>query len=500
MYSVLIVDDEPRAVKYLQTLVGKCENFEVCGTAGNGMEALQKIENLKPDMVLSDIRMPIMDGLGLAEKLYAMEERPILVLVSGYAEFTYAQQAVQLGVMDYILKPVVPSVMKETMSKLEQRLDKIWYGRRKELLRLMCNGKGVDESQMKEAFSSGAFYPALVRYGGMPVLYQDIKSMELFSETGEPILMYGRDEKEAFYLCPAEAFQYEEFEQILNERIRKEKIDQSYYTLVIKDEPVEAIQLPNLIPAMYRILDKGMILGKSQNILYREGMERALSEVYKEEKAVLEMYEKVLMKGDIRNAREELMKLLFDMNEDGCSEFQIRKFLGRCCYLLQRYQILSVDAGGEDEALWEAFYYAGDMKELWRYVDEILFYGVQEKEEFQKLDTEEYFHTVTDFIEKHFREPLTLQLACRRLGISQSYLSKIIRKYSKESFNSYLTKIRIQHALHLMENMIGNIRISDVAELCGFHDPFYFSKVFLSCVGVRPQEYVNSLKMEKNKN
>lgn len=99
MYSVLVTDDEPTAVKHIESIIEKkCPDFYVAGRARNGKEALEKTLDIHPDILITDIRMPVMDGIQLSEALYSSGEDTKIIIVSGYSEFGYAQSAIKLGV------------------------------------------------------------------------------------------------------------------------------------------------------------------------------------------------------------------------------------------------------------------------------------------------------------------------------------------------------------------------------------------------------------------
>jgi len=109
MPSVLIAEDEPAAARYLKSLVEAEAGYRVEALAGNGQEALEQIRLRRPDLILTDIRMPVLDGLGLAARVRTEFPGLPLVIVSGHQEFEYARQALALGVVDYLLKPVDPA-------------------------------------------------------------------------------------------------------------------------------------------------------------------------------------------------------------------------------------------------------------------------------------------------------------------------------------------------------------------------------------------------------
>ena len=123
MYQVMIVDDEYKNVLLLQKAVAWEEyGFCVCATAEDGKEALEKYRQLHPDVILVDIRMPIMDGLEFIRELRKIDQKVILLVISAYDDFKYAQTAISLGVSGYILKPVNRKELKATLLKIYDEL------------------------------------------------------------------------------------------------------------------------------------------------------------------------------------------------------------------------------------------------------------------------------------------------------------------------------------------------------------------------------------------
>lgn len=125
MYSVLLIDDEPRAIESLLYFVKWQQlGFQVCGTCDNGEDALELIMRTLPDIVITDIRMPIMDGLELIRQLHErMKTPPEIVVLSGYNEFSYARRALQLGVRHYLLKPVIEDEASEVLRQVHKSLE-----------------------------------------------------------------------------------------------------------------------------------------------------------------------------------------------------------------------------------------------------------------------------------------------------------------------------------------------------------------------------------------
>lgn len=119
MKTIVIVEDELRIRMGLARLIEKLDmGARVAGEASDGVEGLRMIRDLEPDIVITDIKMPRSDGLEMIRKAKEMHLYPDFVILSGYAEFSYAQKAIQLGVTEYLLKPTTISNVKELLTKL----------------------------------------------------------------------------------------------------------------------------------------------------------------------------------------------------------------------------------------------------------------------------------------------------------------------------------------------------------------------------------------------
>ena len=123
MYNVLIADDETWVIFGLKRMIEKSGlPFRVIGGTNDGVTTLEEVEKKKPDVLFSDIRMPGYTGLELLEHIQEKKLDVKVVFVSGYAEFTYAQKALSLGAVDYLLKPIKPDMMTTVLKKLEVKL------------------------------------------------------------------------------------------------------------------------------------------------------------------------------------------------------------------------------------------------------------------------------------------------------------------------------------------------------------------------------------------
>lgn len=123
MFRILIVDDEPSVCRGMKQLIDwNSYGFEVAGTAGNGRQALELQKENHYDVIITDLKMPLVDGIELIKRLAEEKETCKVIIVSAYGEFSYAQAAMQYGVRYYLLKPVDENILCGYLSKIAEDL------------------------------------------------------------------------------------------------------------------------------------------------------------------------------------------------------------------------------------------------------------------------------------------------------------------------------------------------------------------------------------------
>ena len=124
MYTIVIADDEAELRQALVRRINWKEvGFEVVGEAENGAEALELVEKLEPDLLLTDVRMPFMSGIELARAVREIRPNIQIAFLSGFDDFTYAQQAIQYNIISYLLKPISSKELTEELKKIKQKID-----------------------------------------------------------------------------------------------------------------------------------------------------------------------------------------------------------------------------------------------------------------------------------------------------------------------------------------------------------------------------------------
>ena len=171
MYRVMVVDDEPQALKSVCRLVERRkDDFVVAATAEDGQEALQKARENVIDLIICDIKMPILSGVELAEIIQRELPEISFIIISGYQDFEYARTAMRVGVIDYLLKPIVPSELLCALEHAAERICGIQYVQRSRLLHSLVSGteKILDEKQIKRCMPDSPYYAAVLRANGLP--------------------------------------------------------------------------------------------------------------------------------------------------------------------------------------------------------------------------------------------------------------------------------------------------------------------------------------------
>ena len=125
MYSVLIVDDEPIVLEGIRTTIDwENSNFSFAGEASDGEIALSMIQEIKPDILITDIKMPFMDGLALSAAIKKIQPWIKIIILSGHDEFDYAKKAISIGIEDYLLKPFTSKEIILSLQKAAERIDR----------------------------------------------------------------------------------------------------------------------------------------------------------------------------------------------------------------------------------------------------------------------------------------------------------------------------------------------------------------------------------------
>lgn len=271
---ILIVEDEIKIRMGISRLITSHTQHTVVGEAKNGKEGLEMINRYHPQLVISDIRMPVMDGLEMLQESVKQGNHCHFVILSGYSEFEYAQKALRYGVDDYLLKPLAPEDVTELLDKIQQKVDEEEAKNiqtTEGLLREILTGGRIDitdicrELQEKHIFTENQPVFVVAGYTGntSPKYSQALTGQwEKMKETYPDMRLFYvtlENTQEMFLLIQGEITE-EELERKLNRRVYQNitEEDQPVWTFAVSDQPEE---IQNIVEKLRKCYLYGIRLG-----------------------------------------------------------------------------------------------------------------------------------------------------------------------------------------------------------------------------------------------
>lgn len=490
MYKILIVDDETAAIEYIGRIIEKsCEGFETADTARSAEEAWTLLENKNFDVLITDIKMGGITGIELAERIRKKNPGIQIIIISGYSEFKYAKKAISSNVFEYTLKPVDPDEFACVMKRLKTELDQELAKRKLKVLSAVYRGENTDMEMLRELFWDAGYYAILFRKNGLPNRFNEFREVDITSGVNGSTILYGRDEDEAFYLFLEECADSEEHLLQMAQSLQKKYCgSQDFCTIVISREAFPVWKMAEAEKEMYRILNRNIVLGKNQTLF--AGEKEKTVEIDHGTKELIKRTEYFIEKDDTQKAKETLKDLCSRFEKMNLPQIQVINIIRQICNYVWMSQGYSNYDVNQEYVLEDLFSSSVTMQMLYESICEFAFPSGEQKN--QKIDTEEYFNRMKEYVCGHLSDPLTINSIVRIFAISQSSLSYMFRKYTGLSFNNYLTKQRIEYAKEIMRSQ-RDILIRDLAQLAGYQDQFYFSKVFKIQTGMSPSDYIQKL-------
>lgn len=499
----MLVDDEPSSVRYLKTIIEqKTNDFIVSSLAENGYDALQKIEKEKPDIVITDIKMPIMDGIELCSNIRKKYPYIHTILVSGYQEFEYARSAIKEGAYDYILKPININVFIETLLDLKEKIEVERYKKQIELLISIINNEKVNIYEVEKCFPFKRYGIAILRKGGIPLHFSTriyLHKTNSFNDNKDIFdnqkiwTLYGRDQNEHIFIFSPEELEFKIFENYIKtfgESIKRF----SYYTVLFDAKYFSLENLSERLINLIKLLNNSVIIGYSQVIYiddYYLSRKERITQIDQTVEKKLNFYISNFL---CDRVKEEIEHCLTIWEQERQPLIWVGNLLNQIINLIKNH-IQSIDIAEMaieymlDEALCLSKDYNDLKNSIWDIVN-ILFKNIECN---MRKNSSSLFNQIISYLNNNLSKPLSVQNVCQLFKISPTYLNTLFNKYKGISFNKYLINMRIEKAKDIIcENP--DIPIKEICDMVGFNDQFYFSRVFKALTGHTPSEF-----KEKNK-
>lgn len=525
-YTVLLADDEEEVIQAIRKKINWSElGFSVMGHATNGVKALEMMEEAQPDVLMTDIRMPYMDGIELANRVKAQYPSTKILFFTGFDEFEYAKEAVHLEAEEYILKPVNSAELTEVFTKLKTKLDQeISEKRNVETLQkyymeslplLQANfyaslieGK-IHEDELSKSLSNyqiefpGPFYCCLVIHTSASQTPGDMN----------PMLLSASVQKQAVEHLAlkwrAKCFSYLENTILLVQLHRKNeaaeltddcdrfckyalRILEAVVTIGIGQACESILSLSRSYESAREAVSYRAIYGASRAINMKEvvpgkpgGRDNSAND-----SELLNLFKMIRLGGE-QDVEHAVGRYLSHISFPDKSLLQHHVDIMELISALYRFSI------NQDIAVEEV---CRDMRNLYnRLLDMepdalhkwLLDISLSCREKIfsaRNRSTQSFVARAQEYVSNNYMdEELSLDSLCEILGVSNSYFSTIFKKETGHSFIQYLTDYRMEQAAGLL---IGtNEKSYMIAKQVGYTDPNYFSYVFKRHFGVSPSKY-----------
>ncbi|MCY9656813.1 response regulator [Paenibacillus chondroitinus] len=522
MTRVLIVDDEILVRLSLKTLISWKENgFEIAGEAENGLEALAILENCPCDIVLTDIRMPELDGIELMNIIRERWPDTRIIVLSSYNDFEYVQRALQIGANDYILKlSWVPSELLQKCMRIRAELEVeqanrvihtqatfrmeqleldlkekllrnllVKQGTNMETDRLICEIRSISKKQTyRVACASIDNYQQIVdenRFKSEQLLSFTIINIlkEIVKKYGEGDLIEIRNERFAILM---ERLSEDMLVEMHSAALAFAKVSLSFG--IVKD----AVNLNELHSAFIRAEHALQSRFYNRDAHYFYDTDRTVSEATVKIESLQEDYWNMLM-----DQKPEQMADAIHSWYEKQKQFQVPPALIR-----ERWLHLLLLFEKKLEQLGKDLYVLPSYNERYPYdiirnaetLQEITeWFGgwAIQTLEFIRLDSKPRYRQeiieVMNIIQQEYATALKVSDIARRVGFAETYLSVLFKKETGEKIVDYLMKIRMKKARELLLNP--SYKIYEISEMIGYSDATHFSKYFKKIEGVFPLEY-----------
>jgi len=517
MYKMIMIDDEIEARNRVENILDfETLGFEVCGLYENALDALDYIELYKDvDLVVTDIKMPFMDGLQLSMLLH--EKYPLIkvIIITGFDEFDYAKKALECGVIGYVMKPVTSEDFSEILKKSKSILDeeKTLYNNISELENYKI--------QSKEYFTASTL-DILIKEPISDYVLESIGFLDLdFSYKYYLVLtMLLKDKKTLDELEYYEtALKKVITETLDNECVSEKFMHKNKFVIILKSNEHFNIRridilINEILLKMNKYYSCSLYVGVSKE---GEGIE-SISILYHQSnhalmhKNLLEMnsvyYYSTISKNKLQPKLEEdfLNNLRFfiryksmDRIEEELKrihdEFIKINNISQRNYLLLDFSISLMKCCSNPDQLTELYGDLYDHLQSFKISDELFDEILKIIKDIRNINDEAlktgFSSTVNEillYIQNNYSNPeINLNTLAEEMDLSVSYICAILKKERNETFVKILTDTRMNKAKELLQNKEN--KIIDIAERVGFFEPYYFSHTFKKATGYSPKEY-----------
>ena len=514
-YKVFLVEDEVATREGIRDNVGwHAMGLELCGEAADGEIALPQIETTQPDILITDIKMPFMDGLQLCKIIREHMPWIKIIIISGHNDFLYAQTAIKLGVTEYLLKPVsgqdLQSVLRKVVAILDQEKSELAYLKRlrsqaeaslslqreKFLLRLVTGEESaisaIEQSQLLGLNILSPFYQVILleikpANSAQPLDFASSQQVEKLVAgilaTNPDVLFTKKDIDEFVLILKGENLEQLKQESLFLLELIREEIEEKTGCHMAHGEGMPQQRLGDL----HHSFAEALIKVKSARKPFEP------DELQQLDHSALRRY---LEQGQIQDFDPFYDDFILPLAEIALRSALLKHYVD-LDILLSVTQFLS-DLGGNASQIIPAAYagesldkVAHDLVEMRSRIRDLFALAIAFRENLEHGDRASLIQQAKKYIAARFSDhSLSLAEVAAQVNFSPNHFSAVFSAETGETFRDYLTRKRLDLARNLLSGT--RLKCVEVAFQCGYNDPHYFSIIFRKNCGMTPQEYRKS--------
>ncbi|MFC4102554.1 response regulator transcription factor [Paenibacillus xanthanilyticus] len=503
MLKALIFDDEYIVLEGLQRMIDWTQfGIEIAGTASDGLSALELFRQTQPDLILTDIRMPGMDGLQLIEQVLKEAPSTYCIVFSGFNEFEYVKRAIELGVSDYLEKPITIDAIENAIRKMAERLQKIrdmqslgqkWVKNRQDLLEKAAMDLLLMGGEAALPKWEGTFGEEAAKNKGVTILVswdKGVYSLPLHAAIQQVHIQI----EELFVLV----VYYKETPTSDLWAFIESELDSAARTIgagmtrQLTDAKLSFVEAKRALKVGEYLGQKGIVRYEELGDLataatgmseYEEGI--LLSIRSGSQASLLEQVERTIAwlqccKLEPEVAEREVLRVFYLIVE-GFRQAGSDKLLAEMenAHLLPHVEVREAAAKGR---LFDWFRDSAKQLSNW---------AIERMEPSRHAAVEQALL----YIEKNGGRDLSLQEVADHVGMNATYLSVLFKDVVGQSYIKYLTRLRMEKAKTLLAR---GMKVNEVSEKTGYVNYRHFSDVFKKYTGVSPGQYKEQSPDPKN--
>lgn len=512
MYSILLVDDEKMELDMLAGYIRwEDMGIRVAGTAKNGREALQRMEELRPDIILTDVRMPIMDGLEFSRRAKRIDRNVQIVFLSGHDEFHYIKAALAVEAVGYLLKPLDMEELQQLMNKVKLKCEET---------RISAQSSEVlKENYLRELISESSPDARAQWIEKLSLLPSPVPTVGLFQflyitvdRTGANsandaglIRRFAQTEMPSAFLCQIKegtfallirskpdgpALEIHAFAERL--LLHASAHNGAVLSIGISGVGMGPEKLYDLYAAAKRANESKFYTGLGSCTEADQTVVPAIEEVDPEPAiaalchAISHLQENAAI-GQIRSFFDALRTPRVERDLVCSSSLRLITAIER--HFANLLGESSINAMYVDE--WKRIASYATIDDIEAHVTDVsrsILNLMKEKDKDKNLHI---VHQISDLIDRGFGGQLTVEDIAKNVYLSPNYVRTLFKEKTGETILEYLTRVRIRHAAELLKDK--SKKIHEIAAAVGYENVSYFCSVFHKFKGTTPNEYRKKL-------